>query len=522
MDDSLASLAQQRSKGLARSRLIKKRLAIAGWLLVDALALYLVIALYAQNQQVFALLALVLIGLANYIFWRSQVMALRYIFPAIAGMLVFIIFPMIYTIGVGFTNFSAINMLKKDQATQRFLNQRFVAGERYGFTLHQNEQGHYLVQLDLEDDGGWHLSEPLVGIESLTETSLFTMAAIDEPLMDALPIRDVITLRPQLSRVDVINEEGLRVRFFGLREFADVAPRWQQLANGDLLNNETGQRLRANDDIGFYVDLETSRTQSPGYRVFIGWDNYLYVLTDKRIRDPFLQIFAWTVTFALLSVIFTLIVGLLLANLLQWNQMKGKAFYRTFLILPYAVPAFISILVFKGLFNQNFGEINMILNGLFGIRPEWMTDPTLARTMILVVNTWLGYPYILLLCMGLLQAVSTDLYEASAMDGAGPLANLRHITWPSISGPLTPLLIASFAFNFNNFVLIALLTNGQPDILGATTPAGTTDLLVSYTYRIAFQDTGQNYALGAAIASFIFIIVAALALLNLKLTRVKV
>ena len=142
--------------------------------------------------------------------------------------------------------------------------------------------------------------------------------------------------------------------------------------------------------------------------------------------------------------------------------------------------------------------------------------------MILIVNTWLGYPYMLLLCMGLLQAIPRDLYEASAMDGATPLDNLLKITLPLLIKPLAPLLIASFAFNFNNFVLITLLTRGGPDIIGATTPAGTTDLLVSYTYRIAFQDSGQNFALAAAIATLIFLVVGALAWLNLKLSKVKV
>src|SRR5690606_14529332 len=123
-------------------------------------------------------------------------------------------------------------------------------------------------------------------------------------------------------------------------------------------------------------------------------------------------------------------VGLVLASLLQWELIRGKAVYRMLLILPYAVPAFISILVFKGLFNQNFGEINLLLGSLFGVRPDWFSDPTLARSMILIVNTWLGYPYMLLLCMGLLQAIPRDLYEASAIDGASPLDNLLKITLP--------------------------------------------------------------------------------------------
>ncbi|CAN0570783.1 unnamed protein product, partial [Laminaria digitata] len=245
-------------------------------------------------------------------------------------------------------------------------------------------------------------------------------------------------------------------------------------------------------------------------------------VSDPSIRGPFFEIFVWTLSFAVATVVFTLALGLLLANLLQWDQIRGKGFYRTMLILPYAVPAFISILVFKGLFNQNFGEINLVLEGLFGLRPDWFSDPALARTMILIVNTWLGYPYMMLLCMGLLQAIPRDLYEASAMDGAGPVNNLFNVTLPLIIKPLMPLLIASFAFNFNNFVLIALLTGGAPDIIGASTPAGTTDLLVSYTYRIAFQDSGQNFGLAAAIATAIFLVVGALSLINLKLSKVKV
>ncbi len=129
---------------------------------------------------------------------------------------------------------------------------------------------------------------------------------------------------------------------------------------------------------------------------------------------------------------------------------------------------------------------------------------------------------LMILCMGLLKAIPDDLYEASAMDGAGPFQNFFKITLPLLIKPLTPLMIASFAFNFNNFVLIQLLTNGGPDRLGTTTPAGYTDLLVSYTYRIAFEGGGgQDFGLAAAIATLIFLLVGALAIVNLKATRMK-
>ena len=126
----------------------------------------------------------------------------------------------------------------------------------------------------------------------------------------------------------------------------------------------------------------------------------------------------------------------------------------------------------------------------------------------------------MVVCMGLIKAIPADLYEASAVAGAGPLTNFFSITMPLILKPLTPLLIASFAFNFNNFVLIVLLTGGRPDYLDISVPAGTTDILVSYTFRIAFQDSGQQFGLASAISTVIFLIVATITLLQMRFTRI--
>jgi maltose/maltodextrin transport system permease protein len=244
---------------------------------------------------------------------------------------------------------------------------------------------------------------------------------------------------------------------------------------------------------------------------------------DSRwvLVSPFISIFIWTLAFSALTVLFTLAIGLVLAALLNWEALKGRAVYRTLLFLPYAVPAFISILVFKGLFNQNFGEINAIMSAVFGVKPAWFADPLLAKIMILIVNTWLGYPYFMVLCSGLIKAIPSDLYEASAIIGASPWTNFSKITAPLIIKPLMPLLVSVFAFNFNNFVVIALLTDGRPDYLNTKVPAGTTDILVSYTYRIAFQDAGQNFGLAAAISTVIFLLIAMLSMVNIRLTRIN-
>lgn len=264
----------------------------------------------------------------------------------------------------------------------------------------------------------------------------------------------------------------------------------------------------------------------PGFKVNVGFKNFGQIIKDEGVRKPFIKIFIWTVIFAALTVFITLAIGMVLACLVQWEFLKGRGVYRLFLVLPYAVPAFISILVFRGLFNESYGEINAIIRGFMGIFMDnyediaWFNSPFWAKTMILIVNAWLGYPYMMILCMGLLKSIPDDLYEASAMDGASFVNNFFKITLPLLIKPLTPLLIASFAFNFNNFVLIMLLTNGAPDILDANPQAGETDLLVSYTYRIAFQGNGgQNYGLAAAIATLIFLLVGAIAVVQLWFTR---
>ncbi|MDF9434194.1 maltose ABC transporter permease MalF [Chromohalobacter israelensis] len=490
--------------------------------------LWLVVGFYLNGQWMFALLFLVLDAALAIVFTRRQLMSHRYVFPALAGMGVFVIFPLLYTIGISFSNYSSSNLLSEQRVREQLLAETYrVPGETFSFQLFA--AGDSRVQLFLSgsraagdgtDSRVEDLISPPVRLDEAPAT-LPLKAASAPPDAEPLGVRAVIRNRQALGELTLVAPDGTELRLAGLRDFAPIQSRYRANDDGTLSDRKTGGTLTPDPASGFFVTDDGQRI-TPGWPVAVGLDNYQRVLFDPAVRGPFLQIFVWTFAFAALTVVFTLTVGFVLASLLQWDQLGGKATYRTLLILPYAVPAFISILIFKGMFNQQYGEINLILESLFGISPDWFTDPWLARGMLLIVNTWLGYPYMLLLCMGLIQSIPRDLYEASAVDGGGPLTNLFRITLPLIIKPLTPLLIAAFAFNFNNFVLITLLTGGAPDIIGASTPAGTTDLLVSYTYRIAFQDAGQNFGLAAAIATLIFVVVAALSLLNLRLTKVKV
>ena len=494
------------------------------WALLVLVAIvngYATILMYSRGELAFALLTLVLTALALYIFGSKKTYAHRYIYPGIAGMILFILFPLVYTTSLAFTNYSAKNQLSIDRAQTVLMDRTFQSGESYPFNLYKTDGGYRIAVTD----GDQLLASDLFTMDDAAE-KILPLKVVDQVVGEKEKIKTIIKNRPTLSSIDLQMPNGDNIRMSGLRKLAAVAPLYTMQSDGEtLINNETGETLKPNMEVGFYQPVDESgefvgSTISPGFVVNVDTANFERVWKDDGIKEPFIGIFIWTVVFSALTVVLTLIIGLVLASVVQWEELKGRAIYRVLLILPYAVPAFISILIFKGLFNQSFGEINMVLEALFGLSPAWFSDPVTARTMVVIVNTWLGFPYMMILCMGLLKAIPEDLYEASAIDGANPIKNFTKITVPLMIKPLTPLLIASFAFNFNNFVMIYLLTGGGPNMIGTTEPAGYTDLLVSYTYRIAFEGGGgQDFGLASAIATLIFLLVGGMALLNLRFTK---
>ncbi len=483
--------------------------------------LWAVLRLQAGGQALLALAVLAGGAVALYIYGSARTLAARYLFPGVAGMLLFVAFPLLYTTQMGFTNYSANNLLTEERARAYLLDQALVDEDHaWAFTL-QAEGARWRLRLrPAEGEGPQLVSEPLtLDAGDRAPVALQPLPAGTPPAPD-MPLRERVRQRDALMPLKLKLPDGTQLSYAGLREFAPFEPRWQAAADGALVRRADQHRFVPNRDTGYFEDSAGERLQ-PGFQVGVGWRNYQRMLFDADFRGPFVSIFAWTVTFAGLTVLFSTVIGMALAVLLNWEDLRFRTLYRTLLFLPYAVPGFISILVFKGLFNQNFGEINAILNAVFGIRPAWFADPLLAKVMLLIVNVWLGYPYIMVLCTGLLKAIPADLYEASAIAGAGPITNFMKITAPLIARPLTPLLISAFAYNFNNFVLISLLTDGRPDYLNTKLPAGTNDILVSYTYRIAFTDAGANFGLAAAISTLIFVMVAILSLANLKLARLN-
>jgi len=499
---------------------VKRFLGPAILVLVILAALFLVTVVYATGEALLAGTLLVILALAIWVYASQRTYAYRYLFPGIAAALIFVVFPMVYTVAIGFTNYSSKNLLAFPQATQYLLDETIrTEGATFAFTVHP-DGSRFRARLENQDSGTVFITGPfeMPGTPPLTLKAEALGKGSFKP-GEPVDLRDIIENQRFLKGVTIALPEGQKVRMTGLSEFAATTPHYQRSPDGSLKSTQDSTVLKPNFKTGFYENAE-GEAMEPGFHVAVGWANYKAVFTENRFRGPFLAIFGWTLLFSVLTVVFATSLGMVLAVVLNWEALRFRSVYRLLLFLPYVVPGFISILVFKGLFNNNFGEINLILKGLFGIKPAWFSDPFLAKAMILIVNTWLGFPYMMLVSMGLIKAIPVDLYEASAVAGAGPLTNFFKITLPLILKPLTPLLISSFAFNFNNFVLIALLTGGRPDFVDATIPAGTTDILVSYTYRLAFQDSGQQFGLAAAISTVIFLMVAVISLIQVRYTKI--
>ncbi|WP_155297492.1 ABC transporter permease subunit [Deinococcus kurensis] len=228
-------------------------------------------------------------------------------------------------------------------------------------------------------------------------------------------------------------------------------------------------------------------------------------------------VFLWTVIFAFSTIVLNSLAGLILGILLYNKRLKGRNVYRTLLFLPWAIPTVISVQMWVALFNQQFGIVNKSL-GLLGIVAiPWLNDPLWAKISILLVNLWLGFPYMMTATISALSTINDDLYEAAEIDGASRWQQITGITLPLLRNSFTPILLSGFAFNFNNFGIIYLLTAGGPAQEGRESTAQSTDILLSWGYNTAFVSAGgQNFALASAIALIIFFLTLAISIVNFK------
>lgn len=247
---------------------------------------------------------------------------------------------------------------------------------------------------------------------------------------------------------------------------------------------------------------------------FVGFANFVEVITGP-FSKVFFPVFIWTVMFAVIATLGTFFVGLIMAILLSNKNIKERGFYKAILVLPWALPATVAILSWQGLLNGSYGAINNALLNLHLIAEpiQWLTNPMWAKVAIIMVSIWLGFPYMMNVCVGALAAIPKSYYEAADVDGASKFVQFTKITLPSLAQTAYPLIISSFAFNFNNFGAAFLITQGGPARL-TTQFAGYTDILASVNYKLSTQF--GRYDIASTISILIFILISTISYYQMK------
>ncbi|MBE2186847.1 MAG: sugar ABC transporter permease [Rhodothermales bacterium] len=246
------------------------------------------------------------------------------------------------------------------------------------------------------------------------------------------------------------------------------------------------------------------------YNVVLSFSNMnLYHIRDWKVvglgqyaavfAEPnFWKIFGKTVLWTVVNVFFHVAIGVFLAVMLHQKFIKGKSAWRTLLILPWALPQYITALTWRGMFNYEYGAVNLFLGKFLNLSPiEWLTSPTEAFMAAIITNVWLGFPFMMVVALGGLQSIPEELYEAADVDGASAWSKFWNITVPMLRPVLIPAITLGTVWTFNNINVVWLVSNGGE-------PADQTHILVSYVYKAAFAMYRFGWA--AALSLVIFAI----------------
>jgi ABC-type sugar transport system permease subunit len=583
-------------------------LRLFGLAILDGIVVALIPSLVDQGATV-ALVSVIVGALGvNYIFLSARTYPLRWLVPGLLFLGLLMIWPIIFTVFVALTNWSTGNFITKPQAIERI-----TTGTTYLLTGDEarvvdlfiykdpslgSPQPADLKLLVRDDAGNLYLGTPRLVTDPAPEMpqldDLEGLATTDD---DGDGIPETIDGLAKMRLVDIssinqffddlvldIPERGqARVRTFSSADLA--VQRFEYSEETNQLYDRLNDQFCDETEGSFYCDATRI---DPGWRTFIGFDNFAEFITNERVRTPFLRIFVWNVIFASAVVFGQLALGLGLALTFQDDRMRGRRWYRSLLLVPYAAPGFIVVIVWRGLLNPSFGPVNnqleatwlaelsnatwprwlavIILAGLavgagtlawrwyqgqrwgptiawvvvalslafvifklvgpgFAVRDvgiPWVTpgDWFWSKVAVILVTVWQGFPYFFLISSGALQAIPSELGEAARVDGASAPQVFRKVTFPLLMVGIAPLIIASFAFNFNNFVNVLLLTAGGPPVIGWDVPFGETDILISFVFDLAVEGgRGGQFALAAAATFFIFFIVATISAISFRFTK---
>lgn len=486
--------------------------------LVAAATLWLITQLIGDGNYPMAGMLGAVITFLCLVYLRPRFTPLRWLAVGIALAMMFTLYPIFYTFYIAFTNMGDGHLLAKQQVIERLEAERYLpeGGTSFSWAAYRSPAGEYALWL-IAEDGTTFVAKPGEPIEAAAATD-FTLDEAGFPTqIDAyqqLSKREVVPLINELGAID-FGAAATIVRIRSLQEAATLVPRYQYQAEQDsIINLENGTVYTP---INGTFTAPDGEQLALGYMVNIGSRNFVRFLTNEALRDPMVSILLWNVTFAFLSVFLSFAVGLIIA--LVFEDLWGKSIIRALLIIPYPIPVLVSVLIWRSILNPDIGIISLGLENLFGTAPAWFLNPVWAKIALIFINIWLSYPYFYVITAGALRAIPQEINQAATVDGASPWQAFTHITLPLLLRILSPLLIASFTFNFNNFNLIYIFNYGNPPMANTIIPVGHTDILISFVYKLAFVTSGTtDYGLAAAISIILFIIVGGFTLVQTRFT----
>ncbi|MEI7722766.1 MAG: ABC transporter permease subunit [Actinomycetota bacterium] len=506
--------------------------------LVDAGIGFVITLLFGKEKFGFAFFIGAVTLLVNWIYLRRGGLPAKYLAPGVILLLAFQVYVVCFSGYISTTNYGTLHngsfaealdaiqqaaiapiegateyelkVARSSDGALQFIAIDTAAGKVFaGGSDYKKHPFHELTQADglVKDEAGYP-----------TEVKGLTFLTDDEIVNNS---SDVVALKVPLG--PDIDKDGFLATVDGYLAQQNKFSYVYDEKTRSMVRLADNKTFIADGKVGFFKNAEDGELLSDiGWQVNIGTKNYSRIFTDKDLRGPLTGIIIWTFLFAFLSVFTTFVLGLILALIFNDSRIRGLRIYRAIFILPYAFPAFLSAYVWRGMFNTQNGFINRSLLSFMGDNPiPWLEQQGPARAAVLLVNLWLGFPYMFLICTGALQAIPSDLSEAASIDGASAWKQIRAIKLPLLLVSLAPLLIASFAYNFNNFGVIYLVTAGGP-FLDPTlkVSAGATDILITFVYRIAFSGSvGADYGLASAFSVLIFLLIGSISFFSFKRTR---
>jgi arabinogalactan oligomer/maltooligosaccharide transport system permease protein len=524
--------------------------------IVDAVVLFMIMVMVAQERLIESGVAVVVALVVNWIYLRRGGLPAKYLTPGVLFLIVFQVYVLLFSGYTAFTNYGSAHNGDQNLAIQTIKNAAFqvIDGEDYVAQVGtDNRDNKPALLLTSNVDGKVYLGKDGKEKVEIPEGDYTLAKGCADPYAEdtttcahaAATAKNFTPLKP--SDLTPFQKK----QFLSLRVVIDPANENLGIKTGDFANAASVQATLSFDEKtkfftalvddaeGKYLTGDVFKPAEDGYyhlngkvkeayldagwRVEVGFKNFVTIFTDVQLREPLMKVITWTFIFAFATVLTTFLFGMAVAFLFNHERLKGKRFYRSIMILPYAFPAFLSAYVWVGLLNKENGFVNTVILGQTPGSDDnipWLLEEGPARIAVLLVNLWLGFPYMFLIVTGALQSIPAELTEAARIDGASPWQNFRLIKLPLLLVSIAPLLISSFAFNFNNFTIIYLLTKGGPNDSGVTDyDVGGTDILITFVYKIAFSGIGQNYGLASAFSILIFLVVGTLSLISFRRTR---